>query len=329
MVRTVRWAGFVAGLTVFGLGLAGGCQNGWQAAAPVELALKFVSGQTGTYKVVSEAQKSVEWLGSPESRPAAFKDGRAGHRVEIMFEQQVQEVREDGSADVQITIEALKYTGGVQGNVGLDFDSARDRDPNNPLAKLIGKSYRLQISAQGQVLALLDVEPVRQAVRGDSLTAGTALKLLSDEVIRERHEIPPLMALKEARVRPGQTWSDIKTFSFAEMGVKSHERVYTLTGLRHADGRVAVVKMKAIPSAATAAQVHREQTGGLFSGLADNTGRYEGRLELDLDSGSVRVYSEEMRTEWVVVDPSAAPESGRPPAIKMAAGRLHRIERVP
>ena len=299
-----------------------------EAGAPVELALKFAAGQVGVYKITTEAQKSVEWMGAPAAKPANFKDGRTGNHIEMTFEQRVREVHEDGGATVEITIRALKYVGESQSNVVLDFDSARDKDPTHPLAKLIGKSYRLHVSSKGQVLALIDVEPVRQAVKSDLPAGGTALKLLSDEEIKGRHEIPPLSALKDAEVRPGQTWSNIKSFSFGMMGAKSYERVYTLKHAGQKDG-LAIVEMKAIPSSAMAEQIHKQEAGGLFSRMFDNIENYEGRLELDRKSGSIREYVEQMQTEWVMADPAGEQEGGRPAALKMAARQLLRLEQVP
>lgn len=300
-----------------------------QAEAPVELRLKFSVGQTATYKVTTETQKSLRWMGEASARPEGLKDARSGNHVEITFEQQVREVRDDGGAVLDVTIKALKYTGEMRSDTAVDFDSTRDRDPNNALARLIGKTYGLQISARGQVVALLDAEPVRQAVRGGRAADNTALKLLSDEEIKDRHEITPLLALKENPVRPGQTWSDTRTFSFGMMGAKSFERVYTLQGVEVGAGRHAVVEMKAIPSSAGAAQMHQQQTASIFSTMFDNLDTYEGQLDLDLDHGQVRQYVEEMRTEWTVADPAGAPEGGQPKALKMAARRLHRLEQVP
>jgi len=294
----------------------------------VELALRFAVGQVATYRITTEAQKSVEWMGAPAAKPASFKDGRTGNHIEMTFEQRVQEVHEDGGATVEITIQALKYVGESQNNVVLDFDSARDKDPAQPLARLMGKSYRLHLSARGQVLALIDLEPVRQAVKSDQPGGGVALKLLSDEEVKSRHEIPPLSALKDVWVRPGQTWSNIKSYSFGMMGAKSYERVYTLQRAGQKDG-LAVVDMKAIPSSAMAEQIHKQESGGSFSRMFDNTENYEGRLEFDRHSGSVRECVEQMQTEWVMADPAGEQEGGRPAALKMAARQSLRLEQVP
>ena len=69
---------------------------------------------------------------------------------------------------------------------------------------------------------------VRQAVAVGTPAHGVAVKLFSEEIIRDRHEVPPLSALKEGQAKPGQSWSDLKSFAFGDMGLKGYERVYTL-----------------------------------------------------------------------------------------------------
>jgi len=293
------------------------------ANAPVELALTFSPGEVATYKVTTEGYKSVEWRGPVVGRPAGFVDGRSGTHVEISFEQRVREVRADGGAVLAITIKGLKYTGEHRNKVVLDFDHGRPEDSANPLAALIGKGYTLIFSPGGEMLAVEDVEAARGAVPAGPGQA-TALRLLSEEQIRRRHEIPPLMALKEGSASSGQTWSDIRTFSFGDMGLKAYERIYTFRPV--ADGP-AVVEMKAILSSSAAQEMHKQQTASPMSGMFDNVDDYAGRLELDLDRGQVRMYDEQMQIEWVIVDPATAQES-RPVALTMGATRLHRLEQV-
>jgi hypothetical protein len=314
----------------------------------VELTLKFVPGQTTTYRITTEYQRSVEWKGSPSAKPAVLTDGRTGNRIELTFEQRVQQVQDDGNAVVEITIRGLKYVGEEVNKVVLDFDSAGQGDSSHPLAALVGKSYQVKMSPQGQVLEISNVEPVRQAVQGGLPGHNVALRLLSEEEIRNRHEIVAFSALKDRFVRPGQKWSSIRTFSFADMGAKTYERVYTLRSVVsgqlsvpssqlsaangqlptvNSEGRAAVVEMKAIPSAAMAEELHQRQAANPFARMSDNSDSYEGRLVLDLDSGQVREYAEQMQNEWIIADP-AAMQAGQPAAIKMTARRLHRLEQV-
>ncbi|MEN6575410.1 MAG: DUF6263 family protein [Phycisphaerales bacterium] len=294
----------------------------------VRLVLGFAPGQVATYKVTTEAEKRVEWMGSESARPANYTGGRSGNRVEITFEQRVQGIRDNGNAVLEITIRALKYAGQVQSRMVFEFDSGKPQDQDNELAALIGKSYGLEMSPQGKVVALVGMESVRQAVKAGSPVQSVASKLFLEEVVRDRHEVPPLSALKEGQVRPGQSWSDLKSYTFGEMGLKGFERVYTLRQVAAEDGRRALVEMKAIPSAAMAEEMHKRQGASLPPGLFDNTEDYQGRLDFDLDAGRIREYGEEMWTEWVIVDPAAMQGTAQPAALKMGARRLYRLELV-
>lgn len=299
-----------------------------EAGPPVRLALQFPAGQIATYRVTTDAQRSIEWVGPASGKPADFSDGRTGSYAEITFEQQVRQVRDDGNAVLRITIKTLKFRGEVQNKTTIDFDSGRPEDQSHPLAALIGKDYQMEVSPKGQVVAVTEAEAVRQAVQAGSPAYNVAAKLFSDETIRDRHAIPPLSALKEDSVRPGQSWSDLKSFAFGEMGLKGFERVYTLKQVRRDDGQSALVEMKAIPSAAMTEEMHKRGAGAL-SGLFDNTEKYEGRLDLDLDCGQVREYVEQMQAEWVIVDPAVMRDTtAQPRGLKMGAKRLHRLELV-
>ncbi len=320
----------------------------------VELVLKFVPERATTYRITTEYQRSIEWKGSPSAKPkpGVFTDGRTGNHIELTFEQRVMKVQDDGNALLEITIKGLKYVREVENKVVLSFDSSKPEDSENPLAVLIGKGYQVKMSPKGQVVEIANVEPARQAMLGGLPGQNVALRLLSDNEIRDRHEIVALSALKDPQVRPGQTWSSVRTFSFDDLGAKSYERVYTLkqagrVGLAppepvgtkvggasptlrsptaNAEGRLAVVEMKAIPSAALAEELHKRQRANPLARMSDNADSYQGRLVLDLDSGQVREYGEEMRNEWIIADPASV--EGQLAALRMAAWRLQRLERV-
>lgn len=343
MVRTIRRASVFAWVAICLLFAICGCQKD-RATAPsakveplvepneaersVRLVLGFSPGQVATYKVTTEAEKRVDWMGPESAKPANYTGGRSGNRVEITFDQRVQEIRENGNAVLEITIRALKYAGQVQSRVVFTFDSGQTQDQDSELASLIGKSYGVEMSPQGKVIALVGMESVRQAVKAGSPAQSVASKLFAEDVVRDRHEVPPLCALKEGRAQPGQSWSDLKSFTFGELGLKGFERVYTLQQVRSDDGHRALVEMKAIPSAAMAEELHKRQSANLPPGLFDNTDDYRGRFDFDLDRGRIREYGEEMWTEWVVVDPAAMQGSAQPAAIKMGARRLYRLEWV-
>jgi hypothetical protein len=304
-----------------------------QSAGPgraVTLALKFTPGQTTVYNVTTEAEKSVEWHGDTSGKPRSFEGGRTGYHSEMTFEQRVQRVDDQGNATLKITIKAFKYLSRARDSVMVDFDNARPTDQGSPFAKLVGQSYGLEMSPKGEILALIDVEPARQALAGDTPEHQTALRLLDEPIIKNRHEIPVLMALRSDDVSPGQRWSDIKSLDFGMMGTREFERVYTLDALAVDDGDgIAVVGMNAIPSSALAQEQHEAQRTNMFAQMFDSTEDYDGQLKLGLSAGEIVEYTEQLRMQWVAADPAAA-ETGtsNPAVLRMGATQLYRLDRV-
>ena len=295
----------------------------------VELTLKFAPRDSTTWRVITEAQKSVTWESSLPEKPSAFKGGHTGNKIEITFTQRIESVEAKGDAIAEITIEGLKYSEKIRDNTVLDFDGSREKDRDNPLSKLIGQSYTIAISPAGRVLKVVDVNEAQAAVQGSSSAHKTASTLLSEDAIKQRHTISALPVTEKNQLRKGDSWSSIKAFSFGMMGSRSYERIYTLKQVKDADNeQVAIVEMKAIPSSEMAEELHKQQVGGLFSKLFDNIETYTGRLKLDLTAGKVEEYVEELRTEWVAVDPSAGQEDKTPDALKMSATRLYRLEKI-
>jgi hypothetical protein len=320
--RQVKMFGFVAGSVICLLLLAAGC------AGPAKLALKFTPDDLTTYKVITEMDKSVKWEGSLPDKPFEFRGGGTGNRVEMTFAQRIQGIDDKGNAVAQITVKQLKYLGRVKDNVVLDFDSSREKDASNPLFKLVGQSYTIEVSPAGQVLRVIDISGAQAAVGGSSSANKTALALLSPDVIKERHTIPGLPAIDKNRLRTGDSWSSIKAFSFDMMGSKSYEKIYTLKEVKEVNNhRIAVAEMKAIPSSKMAEELHKEQVSGAFTKMFDNTETYSGKLALDLTAGKVQEYFEKFRTEWIMVDPRPDPNK-EPAALRMAAARLYSVEKI-
>ena len=294
------------------------------------LTLKFVPGQRVTYKVTSAMERTMKWEGNMTKKPPSFKDGRTAHRVEMTFDQRVERITEEGDAVIQVTITALRYQGEVHERMALDFDSVRAEDRERPLAKLIGQSYRVEMTPQGVVIALRDLPAVRETLQGDLLEYRTALKLVSDRVTRERHEVPALMALKSPEVRPEAHWSNLKAFSFDMMGAKTFERIYTFEGVESRDERsTAVVAMEGVLAAPGTGQSQQAPVMNPFASMTDNTDDYTGQLKLDLSTGQIEDYAERFQTEWVVVDPASVKSGDPNPAVlKMGARESYQLERV-
>ena len=295
----------------------------------VELVLKFAPEDSTTYKLTTQAQRGIKWEG-PLLPEAAFKGGQTSSRIEITFTRQIQSTDDKGNAVAKITIEGLKYLSIIRDNPVLDFDSSRAKDRNSPLAKLIGQSYTIEITPAGRVSKVIDVSQAQAAVKGGSSAAKIALALLSPDAIKERHAIPAMPPADRNRLRAGDNWSGIKTFSFGLRGAKSYERIYTLKEVKDTGGRrIAIVEMKAVPTTEMAEQLHKEQAMGDFSKMFGNTETYTGELKLDLTAGKVEEYLERLESEWIAVEPSVGQKDDKEPAVlKMTATRLYHLEKT-
>jgi len=321
--KRIRFSADLAAALVCLLFLAAGC------AQTTTLTLKFTPQDLTTYKVVTLTQRGIEFEGSLPNKEDAFKGGRNQEGTEMTFTQQIQSVDDKGNAVVKITIEALKYHSTVKGKLVLDFDSLKQEDRRNPLARLIGQSYTIKIAPTGEVTEVIDVKKTQDAVKGNYIAEAAASKLFSPDTIKERHGLMALPVRGKNRLRTGDSWSSIKSFSFGIMGTKSYERIYTLKGLEaDNDRQIAVVEMDAIPTAETAQRLHEQQAAYELLKMFDNTETYAGQLILDLTAGKVEKCLEKLLSEWVIVDPWAEQDDKEPAVMRMSATRLYRLEKI-
>lgn len=300
------------------------------SATDVDWVLRFVPDQSVTYTVVTETERAVKWEGDASNKPDAFRGGAIGSRAEVAYEQRTDHVEDDGSAVLEITIRAVKFFGWSRETVALDFDSSREADQASPLAKLVGQRYQVKMTPKGKVLSVDGTDDLRGLIQGTSPDAQMALKLISDKEIRERHEVPALMASEDEVVHPGDTWSDVRVISFGQMGARAYERLYTFDRVETDDGdRVARVAMEGIPSAAAAQQLHQSQSAPFPTGMMDNIGSYAGQFQFDLEAGRIDTSAEQFRMEWVVVDPSAVQAGAtNPSAMRMSLTQSYKLERA-
>jgi len=304
--------------------LVGGC------AQTATMALKFTPEDSTTYKITTQTEDSIKFEGTSLKGPE-FKDSRNHKAIEITFTRQIQSVDDKGNAVAKITIEDLKYLAIYKDELLLDFDSSREKDQNSTMAKLIGKTYTMKITPTGQVSKVIDVSRALDLVRAGSAVDKAAVRLLSPDAIKERHTILPLPAADKNQLRTGGSWSSIKVFSFGMMGSKSYEKIYTLKEIKDTDGqRIAIVEMDAIPTSEMAEQLHKQLPSGILTKMFDNPiDTYTGCLKLDLTSGKVEKYLEELQSEWVIVDPEAEQQGDEEPAaVRMKATRLYKLKKI-
>ncbi len=332
-----------AGMVICSLLLVAGCGPGGEEAeqlkiepekvpakteitGPVAMAFKFAPQDVTRYKVTLDEEMTLKFEGEL-SKKEQFQDKRNHDVVEITFTQQIQNINQKGNWVAKITIEKIKYFQVYKNNITIDFDGTKREDQNHPLAKLIGRSYTIEIAPTGKVARVIDVAKARGAIKGMFSTKETVLKLLYPDKIKDRHGTLVLPAIDKNQLQTGESWSGMKTFTFNIVGPQPHEKIYTLKEIKTREGRqVAVVEMSGVPSIELAEQLHKEQVNKDFADIFSNTETYSGRLEFDLTSGKVEKYSEKLETEWVVMDPEASFEVSS--ALKMGAVLVYRLEKV-
>jgi hypothetical protein len=243
----------------------------------------------------------------------------------MTFAQEIQSVDDKGNAIAKITIKELKYSSIVKDSSVFEFDSSKPKDPNHPLARLIGQSYTLKIAPSGEVTEVIDTKEAETAAREGSVPPGVALRLLNKDTIKERHGNLVLPDADKNQLHIGDNWSNTRTFSFGMMGSESYEKIYTLNNIKDQDNRqVAIIEMNAIPASETS----KEQAAKFLKG-SDNTKTYTGELELDLTAGKVKKYLEKLKQEWTTDFPSAEQEPNQGPVLlTMSATRLYSIEKI-
>jgi hypothetical protein len=299
-----------------------------ESGASVKMMLKFTPTDSTIYRVITENDKSVEWESTDANKPKDFTGGHSGNKIEMTFIQRIQSVDDKGNAAVKITIKHLKYLITIKNETVMDFDSSSEKDRDNPLNRLIGQSYTIEMTPSGKVSKIIDANEVRAVIESAPVTNRTASGLLSDKAITERHTIRSLPDADKNQIHIGDSWSSIENFSFDIMGAKSYEKIYTLEKVEDVDDqRIAIARMEAVPSVENAKELLGEQSTTFFANMSDNTQTYTGELKLDLTDGKIEECSEKLTIEWIIIDPN--PKKGESPAaLKMATVRSYNLEEI-
>ncbi len=87
--------------------------------------------------------------------------------------------------------------------------------------------------------------------------------------------------------------------------------------------------MSVIPATETNDQPTDQQLPSKFEELIDTTETYTGGLKIDLNTGKVIEYVDDLKAQWLTIDPQAKPDSDKQPdAVKINIIRSFSIEKV-
>lgn len=272
------------------------------------LSLQFSPQSSESYEIVTEATKDFRF-----EQPTAEKlrEEQTTTVIRMGFTQTITDVDNKGVATADVMIDSLSVHMTNKNEERLSFDSDKEADRSNPLYRLIGQRYTVQISPEGKVVGF-ESSAARRAVTG-GFEARLAERLVNEEGIRERHEIPALWGFGDS-ANLKQSWSQMVPSPPGLLAPKNYQKVYTLTGIETRDGqKVAVVEMNATESAeAVAAQTASAAGMGVFAKMFDSQDDYTGRLLLNVETGKVLEYNEALVATYLAheMPPNAPAEKG-------------------
>jgi hypothetical protein len=300
--------------------------------AGVKIELKPPVRTQAGYKVMTRVRRSIKWEGPVPEKPA-FEESSNDEMIEMAFTQRVQNWDPSGRIIEEAQIDRLKYLSTVKNQNVVDFDSTMPSDSNSPLAKLILQIYSMVVEPNGYIASISGASMIAQLIGGDSAADRIGRHILSSEAVADRHATLLLPRAGEERLKPGDKWSRVKTYSFGRMGIKSYEKIYTLKEIREAAGhKIAVIDMNAIPTSEIEEKYRNQQANADFPKTFDTDETFTGAGEIDLTAGWVNSYQEKLRTSWIAVLPvSSAAKSddvNEPVVLRLTAERIYDLEKT-
>lgn len=294
----------MAVLTVVFTSVLPGCKGPSKRAA-VQVSQQFTPQTTDTYEVAATTTKDFKF-----EQPALEKvrQEETSTSVRMTFDQRIDKVDENGSAEAAIIIRDLACRVVKQNEVQIDYDSRRETDRQNPLQKLIGQSYTVRLSPDGKAEAL-DISTVKTSnIPGQE--GRLAAHLFTKEEVSKRHEI---LALPDpgTPVKIGTTWERIVPSPQGMLASKNFRKVYTVKDIQRTDnGKIATIEMNASESAASADAAGGSM--GIFAKMLDTEVQYTGKMTMNLDTGKVLDYNETLISSHTAqeMNPKAKPEQG-------------------
>jgi hypothetical protein len=306
-----------------------------EAAKPkpgsVKIVLMPAVGQENSYKITNQMKRIIKWEGAVPSQDIP-EESFSDDKIEMVFTRHIESRDANSDAITRVTIDRLKYNSVVKNQTVLDFDSSTPADANNPLAGLVGQSYTIAVEPNNYVSSITNLPRVNVLMKGLTTADSIGKNILSSDAIRGIHSALLLPPPGNENLLPGAQWSQIKTFGFGMMGIKSYEKIYTLKDVQEVNGRkIAAISMNAIPSSEVEPKFSQQQGRGGSQSMFDTNEAFTGKGELDLTDGCIKNYSENLNTSWIAAIPSSgtkASDANQPTVLKMTAVYSYTLEKV-
>jgi len=285
--------------------------------------LQFDTGEKATYKMTTETRIDYKF-----DQPSAKKsdEKQTSTKVSMTYLQETEKVEEDGAAVAKITIKGITYLSAIKNKVNFDFDSGRKSDMKKPLAKLIGKGYKLKISPNGSV-TVVDAKAIRKAVkRGQD--SQIAKSLLANDRLIKHHTILAMPDDEVSTVTKGQIWERIeKSDPALKWAPKSYAKTYTVTKTAQKNNQhIIQIDMEAAESIKDAAGQNAPGMGAIAQ-IFDPEEKYSGQMILK--DGKVESYNESFVGTYIAAEmPSGASADVEPDTLMMGFTKTISIEKL-
>ena len=294
------------------------------AGCTEQMSLTFDQEGVSTYKFASETIQDFKF---EQISVGKTKEEQNLTRIEMVFDQKILGVNEDGSANAKITIAGINVVVKNVDGIVFNFDSSKKADHGKSFNKLIGKSYTIKITPDGKVKSV-DAADIRKVV-ATGPDRKWAKNLLSDKEIVRRHEIIAMPDIQDAKIAARHTWAKEVNSHPRLLEQKKFEKVYTVDNIKEQSGRkVASVSMKAAPSGA-AEGVSPASGFGYMAKMFDTQENYEGQMQFDVDTGKVISFSEKMVATYTASEMSKTkPDAKGPDTLIMGLTHSISLEEV-
>ncbi len=279
-----------------------------------DLLLSFSAGDSTMYKVSVKGIKDFKF---EQPSLEKLKEEQTGSTIELTFLQEIKSVDNSGNGIAKITIKGLKYLVKNKSGAVLDYDSESKSGKKHYLSNLLGQSYEIKLNRNGGV-KVVDAAAIRRVS-----VEKVVKNFLSDSRIVKRHEILSLPKSGQSILKQGSNWSRVKSSPPGLLAPKTFEKVYTLSSL--SKNNIAIVKMEALPTNKVPEDTPADGQGmGVFAKMFDSEENYTGQMVIDLNTGKVQTYNEELAAFYVAAESPREQVAGKGPDI-LTMGFTHAV----
>ncbi len=280
-------------------------------SSSVKMAYTPTVGQTAVYESSSQMIKDFKF-----EQPTLNKsrEEQTSTTVTVTYEQTIAEIQPDGSAVADITLKAVACKMVNKNEVRYEFNSADEKYKGDALNTIVGTRYRIAISPEGKV-TVVDAAAAR-AVTVSGEGQKIAQKILMDESIKERHQLP-LPAGDKNVISAKKSWTSVQPSPPGLLAPKTFEKVYTVSEVSKDKVVVTMTAKESLQKPAENSSGGASSMG-IFAKMFDNQDQYTGTLVMNPANGTVSEYNETLVSSYVAQEkPQNAPEDAAPDTLLM------------